>query len=871
MNLKNCKKKIILVVNILFIVVLSSILVFSVNQNQIIDSSLNKRSEGSEFDNPENPQLAAQETLTAVWLENPTFEDPIEPTWYSELEGDLSDMEATAGLGNLNLKVIGDSREMRIDNSLNDIDWSPFNNPDLPILPDTYVINSSGGCVSHLWHENNNQTRNRPSVQWKRTITMPVNMSDYIITSASLEVIFNATVSVSPHAGSGGGIDREGDAGLDRYSSGDSADFYVLLSDAEETIEPIPVATNNTGAGDLGQDTPAIGNFPDSPLDVTSESILIDALTSVLGTNKINFSITLGIDIYCEDNEIGVDVDRWNSLIIRSFNLTFTYEKKINQFSSMSWNQDGGQINDVSNDTVIVNEARLNFKYKIDNNWTDSSANSEIRAFINNNKLSETIKLSKANSSFQEAKVGGFDITSLIPYNTNINFSIQVFLADGFSLDRNFTISLDDIYLNITYTVIFPDFQTNIQVFFDGVNKTSNPKYDHPVGNDLNITVKYPDNNGTHIAGAVVQLSDNLTGTLTEDVTYEQYTIIIDANDLNVGTLYFKIVAHKINFELSTINPELTVIPTETQNLQLFLNSEDKTLDPLTDIPLDSLLNITIKYKTQLGTSITGATVTLVGEGILETLNESVTFNQYSVFINSSIKLSSDTNLLTIEANKLNYEDQVIEPRITVRKINSVITAVNNTNTLGIRPGEDVDLQVYINNTDFNEIIKGAIVTYTWEQTNGILDDSDNDGIYEVTILNVPVGTHSIIINAVGSDKYNFISLEFVIVVSKPVDASFLFRFLLVIGIVAIIALSGYLYAYQKVLKYPKTVRKVRKYRRTLKKTSPPRVDIIDRKKTFNSAYREELSKTSKFLKGKPTEANLPKEKPIKKAPESLK
>ena len=36
-------------------------------------------------------------------------------------------------------------------------------------------------------------------------------------------------------------------------------------------------------------------------------------------------------DIYCEDNEVGADVDRWNSLIIRSFNLTFTYEKKINQ------------------------------------------------------------------------------------------------------------------------------------------------------------------------------------------------------------------------------------------------------------------------------------------------------------------------------------------------------------------------------------------------------------------------------------------------------------------------------------------------------------------------------------------------------------
>ena len=819
---------------------------------------------------PFRPKIAAQETLTAVWLENPTLEDPIEPIWYSELEGDLSDVEATAGLGNLNLKVLGDSREMRIDNPLSDLDWTPFKNPDLPILPDTYIINSSGCSVSHLWDEDDNQTRNRPSVQWKRTITMPVNMSDYIITSAYLEVIFNASVQALDH--DGGGIDREGDLGLDVVSSGDSADFYVLLSDVEETFEPIPIATNNTGAGNLGQDIPVISSFSDSPMNLIPERVLIDALTSILRTNKINFSITLGIDIYCEDNEIGVDIDRWSSLIIRSFNLTFTYEKKVNQFSSMSWNQDGGQINDVSNDTVILNEAKLNFKYKIDNNWPESSPNSEIRAYINNNKLSETIKLSKANSSFQEAKVGGFDITSLIPYNTDINFSIQVFLADGFSLDRNITISLDDIYLNITYTVIFPDFQTNLQLFFNGVNKTSNPKYDHPVGNDLNITVKYPDDTGTHISGAVVQLSGNLTETLEEDETYEQYTIIINANDLNVGTLYFKIVAHKINFELSTINPELTVTPTETQDLQLFLNGEDKTLDPLIDIPLESLLNITIKYKTQLGTPITGSIVTLVGEGILETLNESGTFNQYSVLINSSIKLSSGVNLLTIEANKLNYEDQVIEPRITVRRINSVITAVNNTNTIGINPGEDANLQVYINNTDFDEIIKGAIVTYTWGQIDGILEDDDNDGIYEVTISDIPVGTHSIIINAFGSDKYNFISLEFVVVASQPADASVLFRTLLIIGIVVAIGLSGYLYAYQKVLKYPKTVRKVLKYRRSLKKTSAPRIGIQDRKKAFNSAYKEELNKSERFLKGKPTEeAKPPKVKPVKKVPESAK
>ncbi|MFW9876000.1 MAG: hypothetical protein ACFFG0_23100, partial [Candidatus Thorarchaeota archaeon] len=835
--------------------------IFTINQDQ----SLNKNTEETELIEPKNPQLSAQETLTTIWLENPTFEDPIEPTWYSELEGDLSDVEATAGLGNLNLKIRGDSGIMRIDEPLSDSNWYATNNPEFPILPDNYGIDSTGCFVSHSWDEYDDQTLNTPSIHWKRNITLPVDMSDYIITSASLEVLFNATVTVSPHQN---GIDTKRDFDLGyvpQFAIGDFATFYVLIADLENENE-YRIAVNKTT--NLGQDNPAVGSYPDTLLQAIPQDILISYLTSVIEKDKFNFTIILGIDIYCEDNEPGGDIDIWDSLLIKSFNLTFTYEKKIDQFTTVSWNQDGGIVSNISSDIVIIDEARLNFKYKIDSNWTEASPNSEIRAFINNNKLSETIKLSEAPTSFKDAKAGGYDVTSLIPYDVNINFSIQIYLADEFNLDKNVTISFDYIYLNITYTVIFPDFQTNLEVFFNGVNKTSNPIYDHPVGNDLNITVKYPDDKGNHISGAIVQLSGNLTGTLIENETLEQYTTIIDANDLNVGILYFKIVAHKINFELSTINPIVTVIPTETQDLDLFLNGEDLTLDPSIDIPLDSVLNITVKYNTELGTPIKGATVILSGEGVLEILNESASLNQYSILINSSIKLRSGINNLKIDANKLNFQEQSINPRFTVRKINSVITPVNNTNTISIRPGEDANIQVYINNTDFNEIIKGAIVTYIWEQGIGILEDLDEDGIYEVNLTDIPIGTHQIIIKAVGSDKYNFISLEMFVVVIRPAAASPLFLILLIIGIIVSIGLGSYLYAYQKVLKYPKTVRKVRKYRRTLRKSHAPSIVIVEQKKSFKSAYEQELSKTSKFMKGKQTEEKIPKGKFVKETPE---
>ena len=397
-----------------------------------------------------------------LWVDNPTFDGLGEP-WESNVEGDSTDVIGTISQGQANSKIIGDSGELLIDDPLNDTDWTAVRNPELSVLPDFYEINSSGCHVSHLWDEDVNQTRNRPSVRWERTITMPVDMRDYIITSAALEVIFNATVTVLPHGEPTGGygIDREFDDDLDDYSTGDYTEFYALISDIEGFYPTFQVAYNNTG--ELGRDSDNFDHYSDSPMDVDPENVLKSILNSVLSTNGYNFTITLGIDIYCEDNEVGVDRDWWNSLIIRSFNLSFTYEKKVDQFTTFSWYQIG---NVIPGTNVQVTNANLTFKYKVDSLWpVSSSPNSEIRILINNNSHSETVKLCTATTSFQQAKEGGYDITSLILTGVNITLSIQVFLADEFSLDENVTISIDDVYFIISYREIFPDIFSEPWVF----------------------------------------------------------------------------------------------------------------------------------------------------------------------------------------------------------------------------------------------------------------------------------------------------------------------------------------------------------------------------------------------------------------------
>lgn len=380
--------------------------------------------------------------------------------WNLIVKGDNSDVDGNINQGTANYFILGDKRGLIIDEPLNDSDWTSFSNIYLPILPDTYNINSAGAEVYHFWHEGVNQTRNRPSVQWKRNVTMPVNMSDYIITSASLEAIFNASVQALDH--DGGGIDREGDADLDNYSSGDYADFYVLLSNFDDTFEPIQVAFNRTS--DLGRDNPAVSNYTDTPFNNVPEDVLISVLTTALENDNYNFIITLGIDIYCEDNEWGEDQDLWDSLIIRSFNLTFTYEKKIDQFTSGEWIQ---ITNEISGSNVQITDASFNFDYKSNEAWNSAlSPNSEFRIIINDNQLEDTIKLSLVTTSFQQAKVGGYDITNFIKPYENISISIQVFLADEFLLNHNLNITIDNAILIVSYKEIFTDFISEPVLFW---------------------------------------------------------------------------------------------------------------------------------------------------------------------------------------------------------------------------------------------------------------------------------------------------------------------------------------------------------------------------------------------------------------------
>ena len=639
---KTTRIKRIRVIGVIFVIVISFFLI-------PLSSNLLNYSYGDPVKQIEYLHNSAETVYNREWLDNNNFLTQDEWFYSKGATGDNSTVDASIGGGTANYTVVGDYQTKEISAPLNDGTWTRFRN-DIFLYPDTAIITSDGFYVDHQYDESVNQARNYHSVHWKKNVSMGTDMSKFSIDSASLEVIFNATVDVN--------VDVANDNIFPQFGIGDFATFYVLISDLDFT-NPYRVANNKTST--LGQNFPPITTITDKPIETVDEEDIITALSSSLDKDPdhSNFTITLGIDIYCEDNFV-TDYDYWDALLIKSLNLTFTYERKVEKFSSVSWNQIG---NTIFGDNIHVSDANLRFKYTINQDWpTSLSPFSEIRILINNNQHPETVRLSSANaSSWKDAKAGGFDVTNLILKGVNISVSLQVFIANTFSIVNNFTISIDDVYLNITYVETFADYGTESNLFLNNFNKTTDPFIQVPLGDTVNITIKYLDNQtGSHISGANVQISGKVTGQLSENGPLEQYTRIIDSTNLGIGIWALTVTVQKSNYETQIIPFFIDIVERPT-DLQLHVNDVPKTTNNTVKIKYDMVMNITIFYRDNLTNQhLSGANVTITNFGDLTENNE-----QYNYSLNSNA-LNLGFNVLTINAHSENYTSQLIQLYVEV-------------------------------------------------------------------------------------------------------------------------------------------------------------------------------------------------------------
>jgi len=392
-----------------------------------------------------------EEKHSAQVVLNPTFEPPINE-WNFEIEGDKSDLSYNFSTNSADVLILGESKTFELVSNPPDNSWHKTLNPDFPTYPDIATINQFGCYVSHQWTEEADQS---PSVHWVKNITMPNNMSDYIITSANISVIINATVKADGNnPSSEWGLEVPGDATQNgnQYATYDYARFYVLVSDVNFSRK-YEVAYYQTV--DLGRDSAGEYDYlPNTYLIQVPENALIFYLSDILSLDNYNFSIILGVRLWCEDNW-NSDKDEFTALYIKSFNLTFSYTKRIDKFTTGIIKQ---EIQSIGNETseIRIDQAFLQFKYKLNNSWPEFlSPNSKIKIMISDRFLNETIELKDASIEYKFGKApNGFEIKSLLNPYKNFTLYIEIVILDTFTLNYTYLVSIDDVTINMDYVII---------------------------------------------------------------------------------------------------------------------------------------------------------------------------------------------------------------------------------------------------------------------------------------------------------------------------------------------------------------------------------------------------------------------------------
>ncbi len=509
---------------------------------------------------------------------------------------------------------------------------------------------------------------------------------------------------------------------------------------------------------------------------------------------------------------------------------------------------------------LTINVFERNTNWMLFLNGTDKTADPSIQLY-DNQLLNITISY-----------IDSIDLEHIPNAIVDINGSgISEILVESFN---NYSVIIDTTDLNqgVNFLTIFVrkdgyeahsilliieiiQIETNLKLFLDGEDKTSNPSITLYPTQTLNITISYYESIAVaHVPNAIVDINGSgISEILVE--SFNNYSVIIDTTDLNQGVNFLSIYARKNNYEPQTILLIIEIIQIET-DLILFLNGEDKTLDPVYNLTIGEILNITIKYTEQSGAYIPDAVVQLIGEGILINLTKDDSLQQHSIELDTA-NLTIKVNLFSIVAKATNYEIQTKSPIIT---INRIITLINISSQINVEPGDDVTLEVILMDMYFGDTIKGAVVTYRWAYGQGELLDLNNTGTYEGFLENVPEGTYTITINAFKSDNYDFITKEITLIVTRTeTETGPDLSWLVYVLIGAIIGLVGIFTLYQKTLKYPPTVRKSRKIRKKIrkgKKTKPvkdiaSREDLIKGHLESNVETIQLEKKTEKGLKEK--------------------
>ncbi|UCE09504.1 MAG: hypothetical protein JSW61_11110, partial [Candidatus Thorarchaeota archaeon] len=254
------------------------------------------------------------------------------------------------------------------------------------------------------------------------------------------------------------------------------------------------------------------------------------------------------------------------------------------------------------------------------------------------------------------------------------------------------------------------------------------PPGDTPAGSDVSVVVTVTDlDHGTPVDGAnIISTSPSYSWV---PLVNGQYNITFYLWDQPFGTYTYDVTALKTNHDPASLNVDINLRQTRTT---LYTDTS------LMIVNWSELVDLAAYYDQEEAPvgPVPGATVvaTLSGTDTAMTFNGSA----YVWTIDTST-IEVGTYIITITANKTNFETRVLQVTLVVAVLETEFYPVDEVYSFTISSGTPVDINVYYGTLAFGSGIVGASVSYSWTPAEGVvrsgsLTYNGTPGYYEATI-----------------------------------------------------------------------------------------------------------------------------------------
>ncbi|GAB4312195.1 MAG: hypothetical protein Kow0069_12870 [Promethearchaeota archaeon] len=273
---------------------------------------------------------------------------------------------------------------------------------------------------------------------------------------------------------------------------------------------------------------------------------------------------------------------------------------------------------------------------------------------------------------------------------------------------------------------------TRIDVLLNGQNATQNPLVEIPLWDQLNVSAWYYDENGTLITDGTITLDGISSAAYSSSPWLGGRQFDVNTDALGIGTHFITVVANRSNYQQSTLLLRVTIQVRET-NVVVQMNGKDANADPVIDVVVQEMLNVSAWLYDDNGTIIPDATVTL--EGISSSTYSTTQLGTGKQLLVDTAALGTGTHFVTLVASRTNYQDASLVLRITILPREVYLRVFLNGTEAGDYPAIEVPVHGFVNITAFyydeltNALVTGATFDLSGIPTSAYVLTTFGDGV----------------------------------------------------------------------------------------------------------------------------------------------